>query len=110
MGPIVPACRRLPGARPGAVHTRFKYDAGTAYPQDDTEAARWHQLAADQGLAQAQFNLGGMYHKGTEVPQDLTKAACLPLQARLGPWPPAGPGRMSLVSSPRCTLPAPGSG
>ena len=77
VGPIVPACRRLPGARPGAVHTRFKYDAGTAYPQDDTEAARWHQLAADQGLAQAQFNLGGMYHKGTEVPQDLTKAACL---------------------------------
>ena len=35
---------------------------------------RWFQLAADQGDAQAQCNLGVMYQDGTGVPQDSTEA------------------------------------
>ena len=30
-------------------------------PEDDAEAVRWYRLAADQGLAGAQYNLGWMY-------------------------------------------------
>ena len=38
---------------------------------------RLYRLAADQGHAEAQFNLGVMYVKGTGVPQDYTEAARL---------------------------------
>ena len=38
--------------------------------QDDTEAVRWFQLAAEQGHARAQYFLGGMYGEGRGVPQD----------------------------------------
>ena len=31
---------------------------------------KWYRLAADQGDAGAQFNLGGMYAQGVGVPQD----------------------------------------
>ena len=55
--------------------------------QDDGEASagtegarratgvRWYRLAADQGHAEAQFNLGQMYFNGRGVPQDRTDAA-----------------------------------
>ncbi|EEZ74589.1 Sel1 repeat protein, partial [Neisseria lactamica ATCC 23970] len=42
--------------------------------QDDAEAVRWYRQAAEQGLAQAQFNLGGMYAEGRGVRQDLALA------------------------------------
>ena len=32
-----------------------------AFPQDDAEAAKWFRLAAEQGDAEAQHNLGVMY-------------------------------------------------
>ena len=38
------------------------------------EAVRWNRLAAEQGLAAAQFNLGVMYHAGAGVPQDAAEA------------------------------------
>ena len=40
------------------------------------EAARWYLLAAQQGSADAQYELmlGIMYHHGEVVPQDLVKA------------------------------------
>jgi clan AA aspartic protease (TIGR02281 family) len=38
------------------------------------EAAKWLRKAADQGAAQAQFNLGGMYLDGQGVPQDYVQA------------------------------------
>ena len=41
------------------------------------ETVRLYQLAADQGLAVAQSNLGIMYEDGTGVPQDLTEAVRL---------------------------------
>jgi hypothetical protein len=34
------------------------YDNGEGVPQDDAEAVRWYRLAAAQGLARGQFNLG----------------------------------------------------
>ena len=42
--------------------------------QDDAEAVRWYRLAADQGHADAQYNLGGKYAYGVGVPQDLVAA------------------------------------
>ena len=49
---------------------------GTGVPQDDTEAARLYQLAADQGCghADALVHLARMYENGTGVPQDDTEA------------------------------------
>ena len=43
-------------------------------PQDFLEAVRWYHHAAEQGHADAQSNLGVMYHRGEEVPQDNLKA------------------------------------
>ena len=37
---------------------------GWGVAQDDAEAARWYRLAAEQGDADAQFNLGLMYADG----------------------------------------------
>ena len=37
---------------------------------------KWYRLAADQGYAAAQFNLGVMYAKGQGVPQDYVLAQC----------------------------------
>jgi len=42
--------------------------------QDDAEAVRWFRKAADQGLALAQDNLGGMYANGRGVRQDDAEA------------------------------------
>ena len=42
--------------------------------EDDAEAVRWYRQAADQGLAEAQFNLGWMYYKGRGVRQDYAEA------------------------------------
>ena len=39
-------------------------------PQGNAEAVAWYRLAADQGQASAQFNLGVMYNSGDGVPQD----------------------------------------
>ena len=38
------------------------------------EAVRWYRLAADQGHAVAQFNLGVHYYNGKGVPQDDVEA------------------------------------
>ena len=46
------------------------YISGNRVPQDITEAARWCRLAADQEIAQAQYNLALMYADDTGVPQD----------------------------------------
>ena len=46
------------------------YEKGTGVPQDYKEAIKWYRLAADQGFASAQTNLGERYEKGKGVPQD----------------------------------------
>ena len=43
-------------------------------PEDDAEAVRWYRLAADQGYAPAQYNLGTMYVRGRGVPEDVVTA------------------------------------
>ena len=46
------------------------YRLGDGVIQDQKVAAKWYLLAAEQGLAAAQTNLGMMYKNGTGVRQD----------------------------------------
>ena len=46
------------------------YASGEGVPEDDKEAVRWYRLAAEQGNAKAQANLGSMYASGEGVPED----------------------------------------
>ena len=55
----------------GATTTRR---GGEGIPQDDAEAVRWYRLAAEQGHASAQYNLGLMYDNGEGIPQDDAEA------------------------------------
>ena len=50
------------------------YDIGRGVPQDDAEAVRWYRLAAEQGDASAQYNLGVRYDDGLGVPLDDAEA------------------------------------
>ena len=47
------------------------YATGQSVPQDDAEAVKWYRLAAEQGTADAQYNLGVRYAKGRGVPQGI---------------------------------------
>ncbi len=49
------------------------YYHGNEAPQDYAKALRWYRLAADQGLAQAQYNLSFMHGLGKGVPQDYVR-------------------------------------
>jgi hypothetical protein len=51
--------------------------AGQGVAKDVAEAARLFRLAADQGHAEAQYNLGGMHFHGVGVAKDLLEAARL---------------------------------
>ena len=46
---------------------------GQGVPQDYAEAVTWYRKAAEQGDADAQYNLGVMYAKGQGVPQDYAR-------------------------------------
>ena len=46
------------------------YANGRGVLKDDAEAVRWYRLAAEQGKADAQFNLGLMYATGRGVLKD----------------------------------------
>jgi len=48
---------------------------GYGMPRDPKQAAYWYQLAADQGHAEAQFNLGRLYSSGQGVKHDREQAA-----------------------------------
>jgi len=43
-------------------------------PRDDRESAHWFKLAADQGQAEAQYNLGVLYANGQGVSRDDAEA------------------------------------
>jgi hypothetical protein len=47
---------------------------GQGVPQDYAEAMRWYRLAANQGEAEAQANIGYLYAHGLGVPQDCAVA------------------------------------
>jgi TPR repeat protein len=38
----------------------LSYEAGKGFPRDHGEAAKWYQMAAQQGNGDAQFRLGAM--------------------------------------------------
>ena len=50
------------------------YYKGQGVTQDYKEAVKWYRLAADQGYAAAQVNLGYMYANGQGVTQDYVRA------------------------------------
>ena len=50
------------------------YADGEGVPENDVEAVRWYRLAAEQGLALAQYNLGVMYADGEGVPENDVEA------------------------------------
>ena len=45
------------------------YDNGQGVRQDYAQAVQWYLKAAEQGYADAQYNLGLMYEKGQGVRQ-----------------------------------------
>ena len=51
------------------------YSEGLGVNQDYKTAVKWYALAAEQGLANAQYNLGRMYSLGQGVNQDDKQAA-----------------------------------
>jgi TPR repeat protein len=50
------------------------YATGQGVAQDDTQAVHWYGLAAEQGHALAQYNLGGMYNSGRGVARDSVRS------------------------------------
>ena len=50
------------------------YANGEGVPENDVEAVKLYRLAAEQGYAPAQNNLGVMYEKGEGVPENDVKA------------------------------------
>jgi TPR repeat protein len=50
------------------------YADGAGVAEDDAEAVRWYRMAAEQGDAVAQVNLGFMYANGAGVVQDDVRA------------------------------------
>jgi len=52
----------------------FMYAKGIDVEQDETIAAKWYLLAAEQDHLNSQFNMGVMYAKGRGVTQDLAES------------------------------------
>ena len=61
----------MPGRRPTWASC---ISTAGAVPLDYAQAVKWFRLAADQGDARAQANLGIMYANGQGVPQDYVQA------------------------------------
>ena len=57
---------------PNAMGDAYFY--GRMVPQDYQEAIKWFKLSAEQGYAQAQYNLGLMYSRGEGVDPDRQEA------------------------------------
>ncbi|WP_117195289.1 peptidoglycan-binding protein [Rhizobium terrae] len=51
-----------------------RFTEGRGVKSDLSEAANWYKLAADRGLAPAQYRLANLFEKGTGVQRDLSKA------------------------------------
>ena len=65
-------------AKQGDIDAQFKlglrYELGHGVPQDNQEAAKWYQFAAEKGLAEAQFNLATMYREGHGIGKNYLEA------------------------------------
>jgi len=53
-------------------------------PRDSREAMKWFKMAADQGYADGQFRLGGMYDAGIRPPNPTEAAKWYTLAAKQG--------------------------
>ncbi len=51
-----------------------RFHNGEGVPQDDVQAVRWFERAANQGYVDAQATTGAYYWAGRGVPKDLSKA------------------------------------
>jgi localization factor PodJL len=58
-----------------------RFTDGRGVKTDLAEAAKWYGLAADGGLAPAEYRLANFYEKGTGVERDIPKAVTLYLSA-----------------------------
>ncbi|MGK9054888.1 peptidoglycan-binding protein [Neorhizobium petrolearium] len=58
-----------------------RFTEGRGVQTDLSEAANWYKLAADRGLAPAQYRLANLFEKGTGVTRDLTRAMAYYKQA-----------------------------
>lgn len=54
----------------GQFNLGVKYYLGQGVEQSYEEALKWYRMAAEQGLAEAEYALGDMYYRGTGVVQD----------------------------------------
>lgn len=52
----------------------YIYDNGLGRPQDKSEAFKWYMLAAEQGAAASQFNVGLFLFHGEGVEQNHSRA------------------------------------
>ena len=50
------------------------YYNGKGVAQNYTEAVNWYRKSAEQGFAEAQYNLGAMYANGDGVKRNFTEA------------------------------------
>jgi TPR repeat protein len=60
--------KAMESTEPGRVKARG------GVPEEVPQSAEWYRKAAEQGDADAQFNLGNMYTQGDGVPKDLAEA------------------------------------
>jgi len=74
VGPLALRSAAASGDPRAAFLVGVKFTEGDGVPADLTEAAKWYQIAADQGLAPAQYRLASLYEKGRGVELDLDKA------------------------------------
>jgi TPR repeat protein len=71
----------LAGDPAAAYEVASRFAEGRGVAQSHEEEAFWLERAANQGLAPAQFRLGGLYEKGIGVGKDLIRARDLYLAA-----------------------------
>lgn len=58
----------------GQFNLGVRYYHGQGVEQSYEEALKWYRMAAEQGLAEAEYALGDMYYRGTGVVQDYETA------------------------------------
>jgi TPR repeat protein len=67
------------------------YDYGQGVPQDDAEAVKWYERAAEQGSAKGQYQLGAIYARSAQVRDSVQGYKWLTIAARtLASGPQAG--------------------
>ncbi|MGO8882047.1 MAG: tetratricopeptide repeat protein [Desulfomonilaceae bacterium] len=74
MGLLVVAFTGMQDVRANEADEAYKTGLKYYETQDDAEALKWFRKAADQGSAEAQFNMGDMYQAGKGVTQDYVEA------------------------------------